>query len=116
MKQIILAALFAALTSPAFASETVEGAKKDFQSAKAEISAQLESLDKKIDELKASTKKNSTAAKEKALKEAEETRASLRADYEEMKEDTNKSWMSFKKRVSDSLDKMNAKAQKALKD
>lgn len=109
----ILAATFA-FVLPALASETVEGMKKDYQTAKAEVGAQLDSLDKKIDELKASTKEKSTAAKELTLKEAEATREKLRADYEKMKADTSSNWTSFKKKVSSSLDSLNKKAQKVL--
>lgn len=111
--------IFAAVTALALhapASETVEGAKKDYQSAKAEVGAQLEALDKKIDELKASAAQKSTAAKERTLKEAQATRAKLGAEYDGMKESAGDNWASFKRRVGRSLDKLNAKAQKALND
>lgn len=101
---------------PATASETVEGAKKDDQAAKAEVAAQLDVLDKKIDELRASAAQKSTAAKERALQEAERAREKLRADYERMKADADGNWASFKKKVARSLDKLNTKAQKALKE
>lgn len=120
MKRLFLSALAMtfsfSLAMPALALETVDGAKKDYQAAKAEVAAQLESLDKKIDELKASTRQKSTAAKEKALKEAQDLREKLGADYEKMKEATDSNWTRFKNKVADSLDRLNTKAQKALKE
>ncbi|MBX3035253.1 MAG: hypothetical protein KF865_15150 [Bdellovibrionaceae bacterium] len=117
MKHLIhsttLALLFA-LTSPALALEAVEGAKKDYQTAKAEVAAQLDTLDKKIEELKKSAQQKSTAAKEKALNEAQEARVKLGAEYERMKTDTESNWTSFKKKVARSLEQLNSKAQKAL--
>lgn len=116
MKYLIIPALAAifALAHPSLALETVEGAKKDFQNAKEEVAVQLESLDKKIEELKASAQKKSTVAKEKALKEAQATREKLRSDYETLKADADSNWTSFKKKVARSIDKLNSKAQKAL--
>ncbi|MBX2994453.1 MAG: hypothetical protein KF681_06520 [Bdellovibrionaceae bacterium] len=99
-----------------FALETVEGAKKDYEAAKVEMKAKLDALDAKIDQLKASTAEKSTAAKEKTLKEVQETRDKLRADYELMKNETDSKWKSFKKRMGRTIDKLNAKAQKALND
>lgn len=107
----VLSSMFA---GSAFALETVDGAKKDYETAKVEMAAKLESLDKKIDELKASTAAKSTAAKEKTLKEVQLTRDKLRADYELMKDATDSKWKSFKKRFARSVDRMNAKAQRAL--
>ena len=107
------ASLFAGFTH---ASETVEGAKKDYAAAKAEAQAQLDALDKKIDELKKSTAQKSTEAKEKALKEAEETRAKLHAEYESMKESTDTKWAAFKKKLARQIDHLNKRAQKALKE
>lgn len=115
--KFLMALIFTLSAGVSFAkSEAVEGAKKDYAAAKAEVSAQLDALDKKIDELKASTAAKSTAAKEKALKEAEETRAKARAQYESMKESSSGNWQSFKKKLARSIDKVNARAQKALKE
>jgi hypothetical protein len=116
MKYLIIPMLSTmfAISTPLLASETVEGVKKDYEAAKIEVAAQLESLDKKIDELKASAQQKSTTAKEKTLKEAQTTREKLSADYERMKADSGSNWKSFKKRVARSLKKLNAKAQKAL--
>jgi hypothetical protein len=98
------------------ASEAVEGAKKDFKAAKAEVAAQFDELDKKIDELKASTREKSTSAKEKALKEAQRSRDKLHEEFDSMKDTTASAWKAFKKRLSHSIGKISAKAQKALKD
>ncbi|MFN7729514.1 MAG: hypothetical protein ACK5P7_10200 [Bdellovibrio sp.] len=100
----------------ASALETVDGAKKDYETAKVEMAAKLGALDQKIEELKASTAAKSTAAKEKTLKEIQINRDKLRADYELMKDATDSKWKSFKKRFAQSIDRMNAKAQRALKD
>lgn len=116
MKYLIIPVLTTifALAVPALALETVKGVKKDYQAAKAEVAAQLESLDKKIDELKASAQQKSTAAKEGALKEAQDTRENLRADYEILKASSDSNWTSFKQKVARSLKNLNNKAQKAL--
>lgn len=115
MKHLLITTfMISAFAAPALALEAVKGAKADYQAAKTEVAAQLEALDKKIDELQASTKAKSTAAKERTLKEAELTREKLHADYEQMKADADSNWTSFKKKVARSLSKLNAKAQKAL--
>ena len=110
---IVISSIFAFSAS---ALETVDGAKKDYEAAKVEMAAKLESLDQKIEELKANTAAKSTAAKEKTLKEVQITRDKLRADYELMKDATDSKWKSFKKRFAQSIDRMNAKAQRALND
>lgn len=113
-----LMALLISLTfaGSVFALETVDGAKKDIEAAKIEMKSKLDALDAKIDQLKASTAEKSTAAKEKTLKEVQETRDKLRADYELMKSETDSKWKAFKKRMGRAIDKLNAKAQKALND
>ena len=99
-----------------FASETVSGVKKDFQSLKKELSEQLAVLDGRIKELKEKGKEKSSAIHEKTVKELEEAQEKLRAEIKELKDDGKTSWQSFKDSFAKSLDTLNEKVQKALKD
>lgn len=117
--KFLMALIFAGVSSfagLARASETVEGAKKDYAAAKEEAKVQLDALDKKIAEIQASIAQKSTEAKKKTLEHAENARAKLRAEYDSMKDSSDTKWKSFKKKLGRELDHLNKKAQKVLKD
>lgn len=97
-----------------FSSETVEGAKKDYESFKQEMNVKLEKTQNRIEELKAKAKEKGSTAQDKTIQEYEETRAKLKAKIEEMEADTSKGWKKFKKGLSSSIDKLNSKIQKSL--
>ena len=101
---------------PAIALETVQGAKKDLATVKQEMAVQLENLEKKIAELKADTAQKSSATKEKTLQELTEASDRLRKEYNELKDSSGEKWQRFKKRFANTLDRLNNKAQSALKD
>ena len=101
-------------------SETVKGAQKYFQSFKNEMSAKLSQLDQEIDQLKTKAKENSTKTQEKAIHDLEETRTQLQKQLDtqmaDAQETTTKSWKQFKDSFAKSVDHLNSKIQKALKD
>lgn len=110
MKQIaLLITTLTLMIASAFASETVEGVKKDYQTFKQEMSTKLEAMDQKIDQLKAESKEN-------MVKDIEIARDQLRKELNEAKETSSTKWNQFKKSFGQSIDKLNNKVQKALKE
>lgn len=99
-----------------FSSETVKGVQKDFISIKQELSVKLDEAEAKLVELKNKASTNSSAAKEKAIQEAEVTRDQLRVKIDELKDDGKTNWKKLKAGLASSIETMNSKIQKALKD
>ncbi|MFN7903999.1 MAG: hypothetical protein ACK5P5_02345 [Pseudobdellovibrionaceae bacterium] len=117
MSSFIIALVTAlSFISSASASETVKGAKKDYQSFKEEMSVKLEAAEKNLSELKAKTKEKSTSLKAKTVAELEETRDKLKAELNSLEEKSQSNWSSLKKSFASSMEKFNSKVQKALKD
>jgi Skp family chaperone for outer membrane proteins len=98
------------------ASETVKGAQKDFESFKSEMSAQLDSVDHELADLRAKMKEKGSAAQDNSVKELEQTRARLNKELSEMESKSHQSWKDFKKGFAKSVENLNSKVQKALKD
>lgn len=102
--------------SKAFASETVDGAKKDLESFKQEMSARLDKIEKDLDQLKEKTKTKSNTASEKSMKDLETARDQVQAKLNKLKDDGKDSWKKFKVDLSKSVDDLNHRLQEALKD
>lgn len=98
-----------------YASETVEGAKKDLQEFKKEMSTRMDAIEKQLDDLKSKANENGKAVKEKTVKNLEETKDKLHGQLEEMKYDGEKNYKDLKSKFAKALDSFNAKVQKALK-
>lgn len=113
MMQLTVILLAAAV---AFSSETMKGAKKDFETMKQELSLKLVEAETKLEELKTKAKINASAAKETTIKEAEQTRDQIRKNIEELKDDGKSGWKKMKAGLAASIENMNTKIQKALKD
>lgn len=113
-KFISVAILFSALS--ATASETVEGAKKDYESFKQEMSIKLDKVENELAELKTKAKQKGSDAQDDAIVELEKTQAKLKAELVEAKQATNKGWKNFKVKFAASVDTLNSKIQKKLKD
>lgn len=99
-----------------FASETVKGAQKDFQTFKQEMTTKLEAAEKKLIELKEKAKTKTSDVKEKTITELEATRDQLKSELNELEEKGQSNWTSLKKGFASSMDKFNKKVQNALKD
>jgi cell division protein FtsB len=106
--------LFAVLSSNA--SETMKGAKKDYDNFKTSISAKMESLEKEIEELKVKTKTKGTEVKDSTLEELEAARDDLKTQINKLEEGSKENWKSMKQKISESADSLHSKLQKALKD
>lgn len=100
----------------AFSSETIKGAQKDFESVKTELNVKLTEAEAKLEELKAKAVANGSAAKTKAIAEAEATRDSLRTKINEMQDDGKSGWKKMKASIAKSIDTLNSKVQKAMAD
>lgn len=92
------------------ASETVEGAKKDYQAFKQEMNFKLAELDKKIEKVKSESKEN----KEEVVKDLETSRDRLRREIADAQKVTASKWSDFKKSFAQSVDNLNTRVQKAL--
>jgi DNA anti-recombination protein RmuC len=99
-------------SSPVMSSETVKGAQKDYETFKADMSKKLEALDKQIGELKEKAK---TEASEKSTKELEAARDKLKAKLDSLSDDAQDGWEKMKAGIAKSMDTLNKKVQKALK-
>ena len=111
MIPIILAGLIAFSSS-----ETIKGAQKDFQTVKAELGVKLGEAEAKLEELKAKAVENGSAAKTKAIAEAEATRDQLKVKIAELQDDGKSGWKKMKASIASGIDSMNTKIQKAMKD
>lgn len=97
------------LMQPVHASETAEGIKKDYAAFKKEANAKLAELDQKIEKLKAESK-------ETAAEELQSARDQLQKRMEEAEKTGSTKWAQFKKSFAESVDKLNSKAQKVLRE
>ena len=93
-------------------SETVKGVKKDFTAFRQEMDEKLDAAEKKLKELKEKSGQNSDAM----IAELESSTAKLKKEVSELKDDGQDGWRSFKKSLSASLDRLNTKIQKALRE
>lgn len=116
MKKVFsLLSVMVLISLSSFASETVAGAKKDFEEFKKDLSVQIEQAEKKIQDLKLQSKEKGSAAQDKVLVELEEAKNSLKKQQAELKYEGESSWKRLKAGVSEAADKLNTKIQKALK-
>lgn len=98
------------------ASETVEGAKKDFQAFKTEMETRMATVEKQMTELKSKAKEDGKVAKEKTVEHLETSKEDLHKELEQMKYESEKHFKELKKQFAKSLNTLNSKVQKALKD
>lgn len=110
--------VFFAMTqsSFAYASEAINGAKKDIESFKQEMTLKLGSVEKQLEELRAKTKQQGSAIQETTIKDLEITRIKLRNELENLKENSKSNWKQIKMDFAASIDSLHTKLQKALKD
>lgn len=116
MKWILIFALsiWALAGSVAFSSETVKGAKKDFAVFKQEMNVKLNSLNRDITRLREEARVKGGEARQKTVAELEQARDKVRADLAELEKKSEGSWRKFKRRMANSLDRLNSRAQKML--
>ncbi len=112
MKLIIALALV--LSPFTFALETVEGAKKDIETFKNEMSVKLEKADEELKQLRDQATSKHKSAFEKAIAEYEESRGKLLKELNALKADSKEEWKTAKSRISKALDELNKKIQKTL--
>lgn len=110
----VIAILLFALAAPA--SETVKGAKKDYEAFKTEMSAKMDAAEKNLDVLKEKSKTNASDAKKKTVENLEVARVKIRKEMADLGDSGEKGWKKAKKSMAESIDNLNAKIQKAMKD
>ena len=114
MKKIIISFILIIAFTNAHASETVQGIKKDYESFKQEMQTKLNETENKISELKLKAQAKGTAAQEKSITEYEQKRDQLKTQLEGLEKAGESKWKKTKKRLAESIDKLNKKVQKSL--
>lgn len=114
MRNILIIVSFILGTTLANASETVEGAKKDYAQFKQEMRAELDAAEAKILELKGKAKEKSSEVQDKTIHELEQTRDELSVKLDKMQDNGESGWKKFKKNFANSVDNLNKKIQKSL--
>lgn len=112
----IIAATLIFLSVNSFGSETVAGAKKDFNKFKTEMNEQLEKVEKQISEIKNNAKEKGNATQDELASELEKTRLKLKKELSEASDNGKSNWSKFKTNFADSVDNLNNKIKKAVKD
>lgn len=117
MKRFLTSLVLVTLLSPfASASETVKGAKKDFEEFKKEMSVKLDTAEKKIEELRVAAKVKGNQTQEKLAVELEQAKNNLKKQQADLKYESETGWKRVKQSFSEAADNLNAKIQKALKE
>ncbi len=98
-----------------YASETVDGAKKDYENFKTEMSSQLDHVESELALLKEKAKEKSNQTQNESIQELEKTKAKLKAELNQMQQTSASGWKKFKTEFALSVDKLNSKIQKKLK-
>lgn len=110
----LLPILFVSTVSQA--SETVKGARKDYETFRKEMTVRLESVEKQLAELKEKAKEKSGDTQAETVKQLEATRAQLRSQLESWQSEGRRGWRRFKKKFAESMDRLNSRVQDALAD
>lgn len=97
-------------------SETVKGAQKDFETFKQEMAVKLQEAQLKLDELQAKAKVKGSTVKEETVTELRIKRDKLKVEYDELKFESKSRFQRMKTSLSNSIDSLNDRIQKALKD
>lgn len=114
---LVLIAVASIFSTHSYAeSETVKGAKKDFESFKQEMGVKLEESQKKLDQLQEKAKEKGSHVKNETIEELRSNRDKLKVEYDNLKFEGQTRFQKMKASLSSSIDSLNGKIQKALKD
>jgi hypothetical protein len=116
MKSVIIISVLVFGFLFAQASETVQGLKKDYATFKQDMQVKLNETEAKIAELKAKAAAKSSAAQSKSITEYEQTRDKLKIQLDDMEKAGESKWKRAKRRMAESIDKLNKKVQKSLEE
>jgi tRNA(Ile)-lysidine synthase TilS/MesJ len=100
----------------AYASEAINGVKKDVANFKQEMTIKLESVEKELEALHTKAKVKGSEIQDNTIKDLELTRNKLRKELNNIEDSTKSNWKQVKKDFSESINALHAKLQKALKD
>ncbi len=112
----LIVGLVFAVSSSALASEAIDGAKKDYEKFKTEMSAKLEKVEAELVFLRERAKVKSSQAQVASITELEKTQAKLKSELSEAKQSGAVGWKKFKASFAASVDRLNSKVQKTMKD
>lgn len=113
LTSLLLSCLF---SLSAHALETVKGAQKDVEAFKKEMSAKLEVAETRLNELKNQAQAKGSETKSKAVRDYEMTRDNLKAELAQLQESSQSNWQKLKNNISQSVDALNTRIQKSLKE
>lgn len=114
MKKLSAVIVSLLMNPVAFGLDTIEGAKKDIESFKQEMSIQLDKVEADIDRLQERAKEKKDQALTKTVNEYEKTRQKLKTELDKLQADASNKWKDAKKDLSDSVGRLNEKIQKTL--
>ncbi len=114
MKMIIIGLILVYSFTNIMASETIKGMQKDYELFKTDMQIKLAETEKKINELKLKAQAESTVAQEKSIVEYEQKRDQLKTQLEDMEKAGESKWKRTKRRLAESIDKLNKLVQKSL--
>ncbi len=80
------------------------------------MSAKLDKVDKELEELRAKAKEKGTAVKDDVINELELTRKQLQTQLNKVDETAKDNWKKFKESFAKSVDNLNSKVQKSMKE
>lgn len=115
MKKIFLSVVLGLGFSFALALETPQAAKNDYAKFKQEMQVKLQALEVKLVKLKEQTKTGADAAQTKALADLEKSRDKVGVELDRLEIETKSDWKKLKRRIAESVDRLNRKAQDLLK-
>ena len=98
------------------ASETAKGVQKDFEKFKMEMSVKLDSVERQLVELRAKASSKGGATQEAVIGDLEKAQAQLKKDLGKLQDTGKNDWQKLKSDFAESLDRLNSKIQKAVKD
>jgi hypothetical protein len=101
---------------PCFPSETVAGAKKDLDKFKQDMSVELKNIENNLKVISEKAQKKGDATYKEAVKELTARRDKLRSDLYDLQADAKGEWTNVKGKLASSINELNQKIQKVLKD
>ncbi|MGZ3749211.1 MAG: hypothetical protein ACXVCD_17875 [Pseudobdellovibrionaceae bacterium] len=112
---LLMPALFL-IGSLTYGLEAVKGAQKDIQTFKQTMSVKLQEIDGKIDALRRQAEQKNNEVIKKNVEDYERMRGELAAEVDQLEADAKGNWKASKNHLATSIDDLNSKIQRALKE
>ena len=114
-KLIVVGLLICSADASFGASEAVKGAQKDYASFKTEMTAKLNQVEAKLEQLRVEAKQKGNAVEDKTVMDLEKSRVQMQEQLDHAQKTSSKNWDDFRQSFADSLDLLNSKIQTAVR-